>query len=61
MRLGGRRRPNLLMQVKEAVNLEDGQRVAVKMIAKAALVGKSTKEVENLQKEVLSRVYGASL
>ena len=49
------------MQVKEAVNLEDGQRVAVKMIAKAALVGKSTKEVENLQKEVLSRVYGASL
>jgi len=40
-------------KVKEAVNLEDGQRVAVKMIAKAALVGKSTKEVENLQKEVL--------
>merc|ERR1711977_264595 len=40
-------------KVKEAVDLEDGQRVAVKIIAKAALVGKSTKEVKNLQKEVL--------
>jgi len=40
-------------KVKEAVNLEDGKRVAVKIITKAALVGKSTKEVENLQKEVL--------
>merc|ERR1712017_4208 len=40
-------------KVKEAVNLEDGKRVAVKIITKAALVGKSTKEVENLQKEVV--------
>lgn len=40
-------------KVKEAVNLENGQRVAVKIIQKAALVGKSAKEVENVQKEVL--------
>merc|ERR1711977_767282 len=40
-------------KVKEAVDLEDGKRVAVKIVAKAALVGKSTKEVKNLQKEVL--------
>jgi len=39
-------------KVKEAVD-EDGKRVAVKIISKSALVGKTTKEVENLQKEVL--------
>merc|ERR1711865_372035 len=38
-------------KVKEAVD-EDGSRYAVKIIAKAAMVGRSNKEVENLQKEV---------
>merc|ERR1712195_440652 len=38
-------------EVKEAVD-EDGSRFAVKIIAKAAMVGRSNKEVENLQKEV---------
>jgi serine/threonine protein kinase len=38
-------------KVKEAVD-EDGSRFAVKIIAKAAMVGRSNKEVENLQKEV---------
>jgi serine/threonine protein kinase len=38
-------------KVKEAVD-EDGRRYAVKIISKSALIGKTTKEVENLQKEV---------
>ena len=45
-----------LVQVKEAVD-EDGSRFAVKIIAKAALVGRSNKEVENLQKEVAPHLW----